>query len=315
MKLLSVVVPVYNVEMYLERCINMLLGFDPSYVDIILVDDGSTDDSGTICDNYATISNFSIIHKENGGLSDARNAGLQLVNSEYVWFVDSDDYIEKDKCKDILERLQFSRPDILVMNYSKDMNGIKKPFIHSIPNGTILSGIEYMKRAIKCSEYVIPVWSNVYKYDLFLNLNFKKGIYHEDELITPHLFLKSNKVFVSNISAYNYVYRENSIVNSEKYKKNITDMFEVFTENCKFFENYVDDCDLLFLLKNDIAEKIVYTLSRYNISNKDIERYISYDFISRCSLNLKNKLRYVVFRYFRWLYRMIYCLNERRKSV
>ena len=313
MKTLSIVVPVYNVEAYLEKCIKSLLKFNPSKVNIILVDDGSTDKSGEICDKYRR-DNIIVVHKKNGGLSDARNMGLDFVDTKYVWFVDSDDYIN-DIHNDLLNVLDKSNADILVMNYSKIHGNVNEPFIHSFNQNMILSGPEYLKEAIRKKEYVIPVWSNVYKTKLFSNKKFRKGIYHEDEQITPYLFLNSECILITDIVSYNYVYRENSIVNSNKYEKNLYDMFSVFTENYNYFEKNIKDTELVELLKNDMAEKIIYTLSKYKINNKSVEKYVSFSFIHKCSSSKTNYLRYVLFRYFRCIYSLLFTFNEWRKSI
>lgn len=313
MKVLSIVVPVYNVESYLDKCIQSLLKFDQRKVNIILVDDGSTDRSGEYCDKYRR-DNIIVVHKQNGGLSDARNTGLDFVDTKYVWFVDSDDYIN-DICDDLLNVLDRNDADIFVMNYSKICGNERVPFIHSFIPNMFLSGSEYLKEAIRRKEYVIPVWSNVYKTKLFLNRKFRKGIYHEDEQITPYLFLDSECVLITDIVAYNYVYRENSIANSKKYEKNLCDMFSVFTENYNYFEENIKDIELKELLKNDMAEKIVYTLSKYRVTKKSVEKYVSFDFIRKCSSGKLNYIRYLVFRYFRCIYSLLFNINEWRKSI
>lgn len=312
MKLLSIVVPIYNVENYLKRCINTLLYFDSGVVDIILVNDGSTDSSFQICKYYGGYSNIRIINKENGGLSDARNAGLAIVNSEYVWFIDSDDYIE-DKCSEIIERLTKFKPDIMIMNFSRVINSREIPYNHRIKENTIFSGQEYIKEAIVSKEYVIPVWSNIYRKTLFDNRKFVKGIYHEDEQIAPYLFLDSEKILVTHINSYRYVLRKNSIVNSKKYEKNLKDMFGVFIENSNYYNSVLTDNVLIELLHDDMAEKIIYALSRYDVPSSEVNRYISYKFIKEWSNSKKNKIRYLMFRYFRSLYRIVFSKNEEKK--
>ena len=102
----SIIVPVYNVEKYVERCIESIIKQSYKNLEIILIDDGSKDNSGKICDEYAEKDNrIKVIHKKNGGLSDARNTGLNIADGEYICFIDSDDYIHKDLVKDNLEKL------------------------------------------------------------------------------------------------------------------------------------------------------------------------------------------------------------------
>ena len=118
--LLSIIVPVYNVEQYLRKCVDSLLAQDLSSeeYEIILVDDGSTDQSGTICDEYATShTNVKVVHQQNGGLSTARNRGIDVSQGEFVQFVDSDDYLEPNVLKTLVEKMETDQLDVLRFNY------------------------------------------------------------------------------------------------------------------------------------------------------------------------------------------------------
>ena len=135
--LLSIIVPVYNVEKYLDQCMISLLKQTLTNIEIILVDDGSPDNCGIICDKYAeTDSRIKVIHKKNGGLSDARNAGLDIATGQYICFIDSDDYIEKDMLKDMYDNIVRTGADITICNYcAVDNEGHKQWESENISDG------------------------------------------------------------------------------------------------------------------------------------------------------------------------------------
>ena len=136
-ELISVIIPVYKVEKYIERCITSVKKQSYFNIEIILVDDGSPDNCGIICDKYAeTDSRIKVIHKKNGGLSDARNAGLDIATGQYICFIDSDDYIEKDTLKDMYNNIVMTRADITICNYyTVDSEGNKQWESENIPDG------------------------------------------------------------------------------------------------------------------------------------------------------------------------------------
>lgn len=142
----SIIVPVYNVEKYVERCIESIIKQSYKNLEIILIDDGSKDNSGKICDEYAQKDNrIKVIHKKNGGLSDARNTGLNIADGEYICFIDSDDYIHKDLVKDNLEKLIQQKADMICFNRFV-INGekiIEKPQLYNENMTTydVISGI------------------------------------------------------------------------------------------------------------------------------------------------------------------------------
>lgn len=313
-RILSIIIPVYNVETYLERCIQSCTSFLDKNVEIILIDDGSTDSSGEICDNYAS-EKIKVIHKKNGGLSDARNYGLKIATGKYIWFVDSDDLIYPIY-DSLLEYFKLS-PDIVSMNYIVSLNGKTQKMSHSFTKDkTVYTGTEYMKHVLETHSYFVPVWSYIYNKNYFIsnNFEFRKGIYHEDEQITPYLLLKANKILVTDAFGYNYIIRKNSIVTNKNTTKNVNDLFSIYKENEKFFINEVQDERLQKLLLNDISEKMMYICSRYNVSSKRIKELYDMKKIRKNSLGISNNLKAILFTYFRIIYSLIFKLNEKRKS-
>lgn len=221
---LSIIVPVYKVEKYLVRCIESLLDQKQNCYEVILVDDGSPDNCGEICDRYANEYEHIIsLHKENGGLSDARNFGLKYASGEYIWFVDSDDYVEKDSVNCVISDLKENQCDVLVCQSKKiEKNGvIKDECMYTIPKG-LYSTEEYLlmlkkhpESVLFCAQFHICKKSFLEKNELF----FYKGILHEDELWTPQVLLCAKSIFYSGENLYFHYMRDGSIMNSSNLEK------------------------------------------------------------------------------------------------
>lgn len=228
---ISVIIPVYNVEKYLEQCVDSVIALKGN-IEILLVDDGSRDSSGALCDTFSAKDNrITVIHKENGGLSDARNAGIKAATGDYLFFIDSDDFIDPESTERMLLQLE-NNPDILMglyKNYYSD-TAVSEP-----ENSLVFKG---MKGLYEMQEFLsmvpadgntdyITAWRFIVKADLIRenNLFFMKGIYHEDEEWTERLFLKAKNLLVAN--EYFYLYRqarEGAITATVK-PKNLFDRF------------------------------------------------------------------------------------------
>lgn len=213
----SVIVPVFNVQKYLVRCINSLINQSLTNIEILLIDDGSTDNSGTICDEFAKKDNrIIVIHKENGGLSDARNVGLDNANGQYVGFVDSDDFIHKEMYSSLYNALICSDADIAESGYC-EFYSIKslKADVESNPT---YSEIYSREKAVistimdhKCRTYV---WNKLYKKELWDDIRFPYGKLFEDAFTTYKIINKISKLVRLDSKLYFYFQRENSIVSS-----------------------------------------------------------------------------------------------------
>lgn len=228
--LFSIIVPVYHVEKYLSRCVESIINQTYDDIEIILVDDGGDDDCPRLCDEYAKKdSRITVVHKDNGGLSDARNAGLKIAKGEYIIFVDSDDYIEKNACEN-LKKYTDLECDVLVAEATVEGAVINLSHIDK-PN-YIFSGIEYMKESFFNKKRPMAAWLNVYKRIFLINNNlfFKKGILHEDEQFTPRVLLCANSVIVTNVLLYHYIIRNDSIMTKSDKRKNLIDLFSICEE-------------------------------------------------------------------------------------
>lgn len=225
--MLSIIVPVYNVEPYLTRCLNSIVQQDYNDIEIIIVNDGSTDNSSKIIQKFGRMdSRIVIIDKNNGGLSSARNAGLEISKGEYITFVDSDDYISENAFKSNIEVL-VSNPDIDILSYSV----VKKSDNSTLLIGTNKSYLINGKRNI-LAEYIIgnkitnSVCNKIFKRAVFDKLRFDVGRTNEDTLLIPQIIERSNKMFISNIGRYYYIAREGSIIKSNINIGKIIDHFE-----------------------------------------------------------------------------------------
>lgn len=210
---ISVVVPIYNVEDYLKQCVDSIIKQDYDNLEIILVDDGSTDQCGEICDAYAKHdSRIRVIHKPNGGLSDARNAGMDITTGEYITFVDSDDALTTDTISYLYRILKDNNADISCcqrIEIDETGNPLHKP--NTIDDSEILM---FDVESAICSKDVDTVaWGKLYKIELFADVRYPVGRLHEDIFTTHKLIGASKKIVVGYKPGYLYRLRTNSISN------------------------------------------------------------------------------------------------------
>lgn len=224
MPVISVIIPVYNVEKYLCQCLDSVIKQTYKNLEIILVDDGSTDDSGKICDEYANIDKrIIVIHKNNAGLSAARNAGIDICKGDYISFVDSDDWIDLDMYEIFMSKITEHNADIVSCGYVLEFANIKINYnlVNIIINGSnkIVQSLFYNK------NFPNAVWGKVYSKNIFEKLRFPIGRIYEDMLIKYDILKNSQKVVILKSTFYHYRQRSNSImtdINIEKIKEKIT---------------------------------------------------------------------------------------------
>lgn len=224
---LSVIVPVYNVEKYLRECVDSVLAQDIDDMEVILVDDGSTDRSGGICDEYAEKDNrVTVIHKENGGCSAARNAGLDIAQGEYITFVDSDDYLLPDTYRLNVEYMEkHHEVDCLQFPtvYDERIEFTRKYKRHDKERTFI--GEEMFLHWWSGKEINHFVSNKIYKSDMWKDLRFAIGAFIEDSMIVPHLVQRCQRLHISLKGGYFYRYAEGSILNSAWTEKKYMDFF------------------------------------------------------------------------------------------
>lgn len=241
--LVSVIVPIYKVECYLRKCVDSILNQTYKNLEIILVDDGSPDRCGEICDEYAKIdSRITVIHKQNGGLSDARNAGIDAAHGEYIMFVDSDDYIAETMVEKLYRALISYDAEMSLCSFLYvDEKGVPIPKMNSnrpIKN-VVLSG----RQAIGClckdkGWYYTIACCKLYNKNLWKETRFPKGKYHEDEFVSHILFGKCKRIACIEEYLYYYFQRPDSIMGKSKNSNTIKsfDVAEAFINRAVYIE-------------------------------------------------------------------------------
>ena len=206
-ELVSVVVPVYNIEQYVGECLTSLVAQDYVDIEIIVVDDGSTDRSGEICDEFAEKDTRIVVyHKENGGLSDARNYGLSKAKGAWVIFVDGDDYVRKRFVSDLYLASKDNDADIVVCGYND-----------VVPLNKKMSGVDATCRLLTRQENIdIVAWNKIYRKKMFRNIKYPVGEKYEDALTTYKLYSSAKTVVMISKSLYTYRTRADSIMGSGK---------------------------------------------------------------------------------------------------
>lgn len=205
--LVSVIVPVYNIEKYVSKCLDSLLLQDYENLEIIVVDDGSTDTSGEICDEYAKRDQrIKVYHKSNGGLSSARNYGISKAQGEYVCLVDGDDYVKKDFVRIMVKKANEKNADVVICGYNDE-----------VPMARMISGREAtIKLLIEQENMEIVAWNKMYRKYLFENIKYPEGKNYEDSLTTYKLLAEARGVLYISESLYFYVERGGSITRSDE---------------------------------------------------------------------------------------------------
>ena len=242
--LISVIVPVYNVENYLERCMTSVLNQTYKNLEIILVDDGATDSSSKMCDEYARMdSRVRVIHKANGGLSDARNAGLSIATGEYIGYVDSDDWIELDMYERMYEACIEHNAQLAECRYASEYKD--KTVLGGKDKTLPLTREELLKIYISGhNEYVIynSVWSKLFKKELVDGMQFPKGRNSEDIMYTTKAFCKLEKAVYIDSCLYHYVLdREGSIMNVARGERMFKDEIPFWREHISHIRENVSN--------------------------------------------------------------------------
>lgn len=223
---ISVIVPVYNVEKYARRCFDCLIAQTYKDFEAILVDDGSTDSSGKICDEYTIKdSRFKVIHKENGGLSSARNEGIKYAVGEYIAFMDSDDMVSPDFLSRLYSAAEATGAGMTICKEVVFFSEDELPMSNSPSEATVISYADYMRDIFKYHSTYIPAWNKLYKREIFDGILFPVGKLHEDTFTTPLCAEKAEKIAVISDVLY-YYYRNTSGLIHSKFSPRRFDDFE-----------------------------------------------------------------------------------------
>lgn len=277
--LLSIVIPVYNVVEYIPDCLKNIINKHPDEIEIILVNDGSTDASGMVIDEYAKhYKNVYAFHKENGGLSDARNFGLVKALGQYIFFFDSDDYVTETFIDEIIAVLKSETVDILLWDaeiYDEHGNKlfVDASYYHhkGLMNNKTYSGkeaIEYQLRSH--NDYVTTVWLGLYSRKLLVDncLWFEKGLLHEDEMWTQKVFINAQCVKYVESAYYCYRKRNNSIMNpaDKDWSKNIEALIYIFSYLPLYYDLNVKEEYFNKMLKGNTTKRFLHMIGKYQLS-------------------------------------------------
>lgn len=263
---ISIIVPVYNVEHELSRCVDSILNQSYSNIEVILVDDGSTDRCPSICDAFVMKDRrVRVIHKPNGGLSSARNAGLREASGEWILYVDSDDYILNDSCERLIAVGVKYDCDIVSADAIREFNGGREYMVHgSLADGKCYPSRDFIIKTVKPCEWYAPAWLNLYKRSFLIenNLFFVEGLLHEDMEMQPRVFLAAKTVAYCAYPFYRYVDRASSIMNASKVDERVTAMEWIYSNWKSKFEA-IEDGELARALNGHLAKCYLHSCCEF----------------------------------------------------
>ena len=236
--LISIIVPVYNVEAYLAKCVDSILAKTYTNLEIILVNDGSADGWGRICDEYAKQDKrIKVIHKQNGGLSDARNVAIDVATGEFITFIDSDDYVTDDYIMTLYSLIEKYECKVSIALYNTFVEGSKPKVVNRVYREDCQTNIKAIEEMFYQEKYDTASWAKLYHSSLFATgIRYPKGIVYEDLATTYLLIFQSDKVAFCNRRIYNYLLRRDSIEGSSFSSKKMDSALKV----CELMESHLD---------------------------------------------------------------------------
>ena len=274
----TVVVPVYNVEKYLHKCAESILNQSFQDFELILVDDGSTDKSGDICDRFAEKdSRVRVIHQENGGLGAARNTGTREARGEWLLYVDSDDSIESVTIHSALRTAEANNADIVVFGFQsvdEDGHAVER-FVDDIPKGSAFS----LRTKPEMLLGAPVAWNKLYRLSLFDDIEYPGRAWYEDIRTTPKLQAEAKRIVYMEDLLYNYLMREGSITKNINVERNV-EILEAFEDiigwfkSKGWFENYKKEFEYLTVLHVYITASV--RVIRVDPAHELLERFRSY---------------------------------------
>lgn len=309
--LISIIVPVYKVEKYLDRCVRSLVNQTYKNLEIILVDDGSPDNCPKMCDEWAKKdSRIKVIHKENGGLSDARNKGFEQSLGEYILFVDSDDYIDEKMVEIMYNRIIEDKTDMCICDFSTFEDG-QNPNKNFTMEPKVISAEKTLKSLIydKSNVYFVVAWNKLFRRELLEKVKFPKGRIHEDEF-TCHRFIGECKTISCIYNPlYFYYMREGSITKSKFTEKKL-DVIMAMDDRVEYISQnkpeLLEDTKVL-ALKTIMA---LYCKAKMLKADKDLIKAIRKEYIKHYRKTSKKIWRTILGRFFPNVYYMLFKIKN-----
>lgn len=325
MSLISVIVPVYNVENYLEQCIESILNQSFVNFELILINDGSTDASGEICECYAREEGrITLIHQENKGLSMARNKGIEVAMGEYLTFIDSDDSIHQEYLEILYRNLKKYQADVSIVNHQAVQEEEVQLETRIENHITVLDNLTAVNEIVEKSDTnMIIAWGKLYKKSLFKSIRYPAGKYHEDEFVTYKLLYKSKKIIVSDAPLYYYTQRKDSIT-GYPYSLKRLEKLEALKEAIDFFENHQEKelaikARARYLLNSQIA---YYRVKHELVDENQVLEELKEEYDAQYSIFLKTSeklsvFQTIIFKFFSeapnlyvWLVKRLFSVKE-----
>lgn len=307
----SIILPVYNTKDYLEKCLESIINQTLREIEVIVVNDGSLDDSQLVIDEFVKKDNrIKAFVKENTGLSDTRNFGMKKAKGKYIWFIDSDDYlINEEACEKFYNLAEENNLDIVTCNYiseNKKGNSIIVKKSEKLLNN-IYDGKTYLKGSYKTGWYIKMVWLNFYNRSFLENnnLKFEVGRVHEDWLFTPVAFLKAQRILCIADCFYYYNYNCKSITKSKFNPQNAIDKIYLMSKLKKVCDEQ-DDIELKKLLYNDVIGNYLYSIFLLKHHKENYKEWENDNILKNAECSKKNEYRIVLYRKSNFLYFYIY---------
>lgn len=309
--MISIIVPVYNVERYLEKCIESICRQTWQHLEIILVDDGSTDDSGAICDKWAEKDvRIRVLHKENGGLSDARNAGMDMAAGNWLMFVDSDDFLAPDTASRLYLAATEQECEMAVCNIVRIYeDGATEPFYAPVGKLTVWDGLERFETLKQPS-----VCNKLFRAELWQGIRFPKGKYYEDTFVYHVLAHRARRIVLTGHDGYFYLSRRESILGNPRYTDRFFDMVEAVRERMAYLlahqiPAYGEEACLSLYALTAEAEKHIAVTQENAPKFAQMRAWYALAYrhlIGRRDVSLKQKLRLVLLRFLPGLHSKLY---------
>lgn len=295
--LISVIIPVYKTEKYLKTCVESVCESDYKNLQIILVDDGSPDRCPEMCDELALgDSRIEVIHKENGGLSDARNAALDKARGDYVTFIDSDDLIKKDMISDMYDIAVKENCDIvktgMIMTENENDEGVNGDYI-------VVGKREALGRIYTDPPSIVTICGKLFKISLFDGLRFPVGMLNEDEYLTPRLFYRCERIALSEKTGYLYMQRPGESIMRSSFSPKKMQILSIMEDRIKLFEEW-NYSDIVKLSKRDYFCHLLNLYGQtdkkeFSSEHETVKQKLKTN-ISFSSLSIGQKIRYVFLR-------------------
>ncbi len=315
MKKVSIILPVYNVEQYIKKCLESIQQQTYPNLEVIIVNDGATDKSVEYCEQICKIdSRFSVTHKENGGLSDARNVGIDKAKGDYLIFVDSDDFVSQDMVSYLVSSMENNEADIAICDpahYYSDRQNNDLNIFYPASSVKVYEKTEALCEMFYQKSFLVSAWAKIYKKELFDDIRFPVGKLFEDSAVMYLLFEKCEKIVYSNVKLYAYVHRDNSIT-TKKFSDKDLDILDIsntildhYSGNFRVYKAAVSyKVSACFrILLNSSSEK------KYNQIQKDCMTYILRNWrnvLFDKNVRLKNKLALISITLFNPFVKFIY---------